>query len=95
MNGENRDNITSFPRGGRTDGNGHGGGSRDGGNAGIVKRLVRLETKMENVATQKDISDLKTHISDKQNSTLKWNIATLVGFILALLAMLQIFSKGA
>ena len=50
---------------------------------------------MENVATQKDISDLKTHISDKQNSTLKWNIATLVGFILALLAMLQIFSKGA
>ena len=95
MNGENRGNITSFPHRGRTDGNGQGGGSGNGGNVEIVERLVRLETKMENVATQKDISDLKTHISDQQNSTLKWNIATLVGFILALLAMLQFFSKGA
>jgi hypothetical protein len=71
------------------------GGSRNGGNAGIVERLVRLETKMENVATQKDISDLKTHISDNQNSTLKWMIATLVASVAALFAILQFFSKGA
>ena len=50
---------------------------------------------MENVATQKDISDLKTHISDNQNSTLKWMIATLVASVAALFAILQFFSKGA
>ena len=94
MNGDNRGNITNFPHGGRPDGNGQGGGSRNGGDAGIVERLVRLETKMENVATQKDISDLKTHISDKQNSTLKWMIATLVASVAALFAILQFFAKG-
>ena len=73
-----------------TNGNPPNGGSRE-----VFERLVRLETKMENVATQKDISDLKTHISNMQNSTLKWMIATLVASVAALFAILEYFAKGA
>ena len=94
MNGKNRNNIAKFPHGGRPGGNGQGGSTGNGGSAEIVERLVRLETKMENVATQKDISDLKTHISNNQNSALKWMVATLVAAVAALFAILQFFAKG-
>ena len=94
MNRNHGENITNFPGGRRSDGNGSSGGFGNGGSAGIIERLVRLETKMENVATQKDISDLKTHISNTQNSTLKWMIATLVASVAALFAILQFFAEG-
>ena len=94
MNGKNRNNIAKFPNGRRPGGNGQGGSAGNGGSAEIVERLVRLEAKMENVATRKDISDLKTHISNNQNSALKWMVATLVAAVAALFAILQFFAKG-
>ena len=55
------------------------GGNGSGGDYG--ERLVRIETKLEYLATQTDIADLKALIANKETTQTRW----LVGVVLAAL----------
>ncbi|MCY4261187.1 MAG: hypothetical protein OXC91_13115 [Rhodobacteraceae bacterium] len=59
-------------------------GGNNGNGREIHGRLTALETRMEYLATKEDIAGLKTHISDKQSSTLKWQVGILITVIIAL-----------
>ena len=50
------------------------------------ERLVRIETKLEYLATQADISDLKALIADKETTQTRWLIGVLLAALGALIA---------
>ena len=56
----------------RIDGNG------PNGNDDLRERVIAIETEMNHLATKRDIEEIKTLISDKENAQLKWLIGLIV-----------------